>query len=249
MKTVLKQVYGESYILLNSQIIKWVTGISIVVLSFLLKEAVDLRYNQVDNYFTTQLLLSVVVVVIFFPILIGGFVGTKDYEWRTWGAKLLPMNRKRIVLIKLFVILAASVLITVIGLMIGLFYDIIHNIQFSEKIFYQVLATIYVCFFWGTVAFLIGIITKNFALSTIIPFSYLLLEPVLYTKINSSLLIGLPFWNQRSYLQNIFSTSNGVIIIPEFDYNPSWVGFCIFTAYLIVTCFLLFYVVRRKQFE
>lgn len=248
MTTFLKQVYGEAYILLKCPTIKWIIGISIVVLSFFLKEAVDLRYSDVANYYTTQLLLSIVVVVIFFPILIGGFIGSKDYEWRTWGAKLLPISRKRIVIIKLCVIFGVSVLITVIGLIIGLFYDTVHQVHFSEMVFYRALSTIYVCFFWGTLAFLIGMITKNFALSAIIPFSYLFFEPILYTKMNSTFLSWLPFWNQRSFLQPIFRTNDGVIIIPNFDYNPSWVGFGIFTAYFLVTCLLLFYIVRRKEF-
>lgn len=244
-------ILSETYILKKSQIPRWALGIAVLLLSYLLKESTKLRFElSGSHYFTSQLLLGVIVIVVFFPIIIGGVVGSKDYEWATWGMKLTSVGRSRLLAVKMFVILAASVFVTSLALVLGLIFDFNASaLSLSYLVFYQLIATIYIGFFWGTITFIVSVITKSLTFSIVITYSYVLLEPLFYTHLSEDIRLFLPIWNQRSFLYELFPSGGGVLIIPYFEYNHPWSGLAIFTLYLIITILAIFFVIRKKEFE
>ena len=206
-------------------------------------------------YYVSQFLLTLIVLGNCATVVFGGMLGAGDFQWKTWGLKLVHSSKEKTIgaktLAMLTVSLAVSSLVCAAGYLASFGKG---NTVFQHQDIYlslcQLAATVYVLFFWGMLSMTICYLTQSLSLGASIGILYGFLERMAYPFIPHRVKSLLPVWNQDGFLFPLFrNCENGGVIVRPDNYFNLLTSFAIFSLYFIAITLILFYLALRREYE
>ncbi|UTR16905.1 ABC transporter permease [Salipaludibacillus sp. LMS25] len=205
---------------------------------------------RIPGYFSSVFLLSLTILGIVPIIILGSFLSYQEHSWNTFQLLLNSYNRVQTFFYKTCYILIASFLLTTVT---TLFSWVVHIFLgapgqlFISQIIFQIVSVSLICFFWGELAFVVALLTKNVAFSIGALFLLNVLEPSLYLSFNENLLKYFIVFNQKGLLSHTFSNliEGSYIIVPIGDY-PSFLWSILYQAILISVILFVGYQYIKK---
>ena len=253
-------VKAEMRILIRLRSVQAACLIAVLAVSEQFRAAVSLSTisgNGVSDplFYLSQFLLGLIVLGNCAIIVIGGVLGATDFPWKTWGVKLSHGSRRQMVLAKILVVLFASLVVSSVIFIAGILASIGKGINaFTLSDLYrslgQLVATIYILFYWGVMALTLCYYTESLAFGVAFCLIYGFLERLAATYLGSAAKVFLPVWNQNGFLAPLFSNiDNGSIIVMPDNYSHPLISLVVFSFYLVIAILPLGYMVQRRDYE
>lgn len=249
---VFKGLKAEFIILSKYVVVRYSLLIALIIYSYNIYIASAMTYNvQSPGYFTSQMLIVTLILNVFFVMIVGATSGGSEFLWNTWATRLSCSSRKSVLLSKLLCILVSSLLLSIIGIIFGLVYDILSNgiVGFPIHILIiQFITTVIVLLFWGIIALFLSILTRSMLFSSSFCIGYFFAEQYLAQVFPENINYYMPIWNIKSLLYAMFD-QNGAFGFVQSSYKQPPEALTIFAIYTIIILLSLILTFKQKQFS
>lgn len=230
-------IWADVLILYKSSIIRWSLIICVMIISLVLYESSSLFISDVQiGYYINQLLITSSQFNVFVLVIAGAYIGASDFEWQTYCLRNVNSNRFILWLSRMLLVLVASILFVSANIFIGIFFDVVGGSLevVSINFFFKYFCVVIIVFFWGSFSYLLGSISRSFAISSSFVIGYILLESVFIRFIPDNLSRFLPIWNQKSLLLHFFSVREGAVAIVQQVSGNYLVSMFVIVFYIVI---------------
>ena len=241
-------IWADVLILYKSSIIRWSLIICLMIISLVLFESSSLFIGDSQiGYYINQLLITSSQFNVFILVIIGAFIGASDFEWKTYCLRNINSNRFVLWISRNLLVFFASILFVSANIFIGSFFDVVGGSLevVSFDFLFKYFCVVMIVFFWGSLSFLIGSISRSFAISSSFVIGYILLESVLVRFVPDNLSRFLPLWNQKSLLLHFFSVREGAVAIVQQVSGNYLVSLLIIGFYIVIVGVISNYVSKK----
>ncbi|MFE5426170.1 ABC transporter permease [Peribacillus simplex] len=209
---------------IKNNILLWISlGLTFLFMIYIVFDPFPYVELKISSYLSSVFLLSLTVFGTITFIILGAFLSYEEYSWNTLHLLIGSYSRIKSFYYKSLYILLVSFFITVLTTFLSLVLHIYIGVPgeiFSLQVFTQIFVVSLICFFWGELAFVLSLITKNVMYSVLIVFFISFFEPAIYSHVNEELLKYLIVYNQKGVLALTFSNliEGSYIIVPDLNY-------------------------------
>ena len=196
-------------------------------------------YFATPFYYTSQLLMSAMILNIYPVMLVASFLGGVEHGSNTWSVRLAS-KRDHVFISKALVVFLASCLTTVMLLLFGLFFDLVSGgflLTAFQVVLFQCFATILALMFWGLVALCTSMVLKNTWYGFIACLLYYYAEQFFAQALSSTISFYLPVWNMKSVFIHIFDQT-GAFGFVQNEYGALMLSTVVCIIYYIVLVLL-----------
>ncbi|WP_285767370.1 ABC transporter permease [Peribacillus sp. SI8-4] len=231
---------------IKNNILLWISlGLTFLFMIYIVFDPFPYVELKISSYLSSVFLLSLTVFGTISFVILGAFLSYQEYSWNTLHLLIGFYSRVKFLYYKSLYILLFSFLITVLTTFLSIVVHLYVGAPgqiFSVQIITQIFVVSLICFFWGELAFVLSLITKNVMYSVLMVFFLSFFEPAIYSHVNEGLLKYFIVFNQKGVLAITFSNlvEGSYIIVPDLNYpSLTWsiffqlgcIGAILFIAY------------------